>query len=502
MKCPKCGNEIEDGKLYCGVCGEEIRIVPDFDATVDETLNLSMTGVIDQIDGTEGDILSQTKEIKSTTVETIDLSGVDTKTEEKWVKPSKRNLAFIVTLVVLGILFIVLIYSKVNNYYSFDSLHERAFEQYEAGNYNGSIATIKRALNSQTDSGMQLLLADDYLALSKDDEALAVLYSIMEESPSDLNVIERIIGIYENRSEYNSISELIYNVNDETLYSKYDKYLKPEIEFSIPAGAYDEAKELEILGPQGSRIYYTLDGTEPTDSSSMYLEPIELDSGEYTVNAICFSEKGISGEVVSANYIVDAYIPPRPVVNIKAGKYNTPEMISVSFTQALATDDCYYTIDGDEPTVDDNKYTHPIAMYIGNHSYKFAFISEKGVPSEVFNLDASLDLICLVDMGTATNNLKAWATLNGKMTSGIDYKCEQAIVYNGTTYYIINEYENKEIIKKATDALESSDDNGSDETTVVSVQTGSHYAVDVLTGLTFKARLNESSGEYTLEPIM
>ena len=35
MKCPKCGNEIEDGKLYCGVCGEEIRIVPDFDATAD-----------------------------------------------------------------------------------------------------------------------------------------------------------------------------------------------------------------------------------------------------------------------------------------------------------------------------------------------------------------------------------------------------------------------------------------------------------------------------------
>ena len=502
MKCPKCGNEIEDGKLYCGVCGEEIRIVPDFDATVDETINLSMTGVIEPIDGTGSDILSQTKEIKSTTVETIELTGTDSKTEEKWVKPSKRNLAFIVTLIVLGILFIVLIYSKVNKYYSFDSLHERAFEQYESGNYNGSISTIKRALNQQSDLGMQLLLADDYLALSKDDEALAVLFNIMEESPSDVNVIERIIGVYENKSDYHSISELLYSVNDETLYGKYSIYLKPELEFSIPGGAYDEAKELTLSGPDGSRIYYTLDGTEPTDSSPMYLEPILLDTGEYTVNAVCFSEKGIKSETVSANYIVDAYIPPMPVINIKSGKYNTPAMISVSFDRALATDDCYITIDGDDPTVDDNKYTHPIAMYIGNHSYKFAFISEKGVSSEVYNLETSLDLICLVDMGTATNNLKAWATLNGKMTSGIDYKCEQAIIYNNATYYIINEYENKEIIKKATDTLDGSSENGADETTIVSVQTGNHYAVDVLTGLTFKARLNESSGDYTLEPIM
>ena len=75
--------------------------------------------------------------------------------------------------------------------------------------------------------------------LSKEDEALAVLFNIMEESPSDVNVIERIIGVYENKSDYHSISELLYSVNDETLYSKYSIYLLKLIAASL---IYEENK--------------------------------------------------------------------------------------------------------------------------------------------------------------------------------------------------------------------------------------------------------------------
>ena len=31
MKCPRCGSEIKDGRLFCEKCGEEIRIVQDFE---------------------------------------------------------------------------------------------------------------------------------------------------------------------------------------------------------------------------------------------------------------------------------------------------------------------------------------------------------------------------------------------------------------------------------------------------------------------------------------
>lgn len=31
MKCSRCGNEIEEGKLFCSICGQEVQLVPDFD---------------------------------------------------------------------------------------------------------------------------------------------------------------------------------------------------------------------------------------------------------------------------------------------------------------------------------------------------------------------------------------------------------------------------------------------------------------------------------------
>ena len=35
MKCPRCGSEMKEGMLFCENCGEEIRIVQDFEPEID-----------------------------------------------------------------------------------------------------------------------------------------------------------------------------------------------------------------------------------------------------------------------------------------------------------------------------------------------------------------------------------------------------------------------------------------------------------------------------------
>ncbi len=54
MKCPHCGNEMIEGHLICETCGEEIRIVPDFEPEIEnsitETLSILVAGQDDESD--------------------------------------------------------------------------------------------------------------------------------------------------------------------------------------------------------------------------------------------------------------------------------------------------------------------------------------------------------------------------------------------------------------------------------------------------------------------
>ena len=50
MKCPKCGNEMGEGNMYCEVCGEEIHIVPDFEPEIENSISDVLNDLADQID--------------------------------------------------------------------------------------------------------------------------------------------------------------------------------------------------------------------------------------------------------------------------------------------------------------------------------------------------------------------------------------------------------------------------------------------------------------------
>ncbi len=51
-------------------------------------------------------------------------------------------------------------------------------------------------------------------------------------------------------------------------------------------------------------IHYTIDGTEPTEESPVYQEPIILKNGRTTVKAIAISSRGYMSETASASYTI------------------------------------------------------------------------------------------------------------------------------------------------------------------------------------------------------
>lgn len=67
------------------------------------------------------------------------------------------------------------------------------------------------------------------------------------------------------------------------------------------AGNFDYTKEITITVPDGTTVYYTLDGTNPTSSSTEYSEPFTINATK-TVKAVAY-EGSYPSAVVSATYI-------------------------------------------------------------------------------------------------------------------------------------------------------------------------------------------------------
>ncbi|WP_428907991.1 5'-nucleotidase C-terminal domain-containing protein [Niallia sp. Krafla_26] len=80
------------------------------------------------------------------------------------------------------------------------------------------------------------------------------------------------------------------------LVNKPDVYAK-QTQGTVPAGTKIELKS----GTDGSEIYYTTDGSNPTVDSKKYVEPISLEIGETIIKAIAVSGEDVS-EVFSFTY--------------------------------------------------------------------------------------------------------------------------------------------------------------------------------------------------------
>ena len=78
--------------------------------------------------------------------------------------------------------------------------------------------------------------------------------------------------------------------------------------FSIASGTYYEAIEVEITcSTEGSTIYYTLDGTDPTAQSEVYTEALEIEEST-TIKAIAMKEGYDNSAIAVANYVIMANI--------------------------------------------------------------------------------------------------------------------------------------------------------------------------------------------------
>lgn len=118
-------------------------------------------------------------------------------------------------------------------------------------------------------------------------------------------------------------------------------YVPPTVEkpvFSVAAGKYTEAQSIELsCATEGAKIYYTLDGTDPTAESTEYTAAIQLiERGSHTIKAIAIKGEDKS-KIVEATYVLNLPWIFASLEELVAAELPTNTDITVSFADVKIT---------------------------------------------------------------------------------------------------------------------------------------------------------------------
>ncbi len=503
MKCPKCNQELKEGKLYCEFCGEEIKMVPVFEPEIENSIEETLSNVADMINEVDEDDIKPVvnaqktkkkesfkvfaKEEKKTKTDLLieefpeedivfdDFDDSDMSDEDFWDEEeiihfkgndnvtkafrqfwSKSFLSKVIVLLSGVVIIFALILGTIaitdtirNNSYSYQI--KQALNAADMGAYETAIQYMERALTlDSSDIEMKYLLASYYDKIGESDNAILVLKGLIcGDTDTDINTYNKMFEIYSRQGNIIEISRTLAECEDPVILEQFRQYVANTPEFSDPAGSYDDVVHLKLTANTTGTIYYTVNGGTPDTSSNVYTSPIFLESGYYTVKAIFVNSYGLVSDVISQQYEINVTVPVKPVISVESGTYDVPEVISVEVPEGCTT---YYTTDGSIPTRDSIQYKEPICMPLGDSKFTFVTYSAENVASEpsmamyTYKIpgDAPVSAADAASMVTMHRfGMGGLMDTQGHLStiSGkLLYMCEAAVQLEDDTYYVIYEY--------------------------------------------------------------
>lgn len=353
MVCRKCGADIPDGDLFCPVCGAEVQLVADYNS-VEYLLNQQLRKN-----------QQEQKEKKHTVTKPVK-------------KRSAGKIVLITLLVLFGCAVLALsgkyyIDSRNKNDYSYQM--QMAQQTFDEKNYSDSIAYVQQALRLKPDSLETKLLEADILMAQKDDSsAEQILRSVIGTDPGNLKAYGNLISIYEAEGKTDTIKNLMDSCKDDGVLSEYAAYICDSPVFSPAEGSYKTKIKISINAQDNCRIFYTTDGSDPTESSMAYTGEITASEGRNEIRAIAVNEKGIKSNVSYHIYTVVLARPDSPAITPVSGEYTAGTKITVTVPSGCKA---YYAFDS-TPTITGKSYSGPVEMPSGTHIFSVILQDENG----------------------------------------------------------------------------------------------------------------------------
>ena len=309
--------------------------------------------------------------------------------KEKLDKKTKLIIAGVsaAVILVIAVIFIVagIIDNKNKNSYSYN--YSKGVEYYNKKDYKTALTYLEKAEavdTSKKNLDLKFKLYDCYIGVANNDKAVEKLKEILSYESNNEKALTALASNYSSNKQGDKLTELIRKYEGTDGQKYLTNYVVPVPTASKAAGKFDVELNLELVSAESNKIYYTLDGTQPTPKSLLYSEPIAIKKGDTTVKAIAVNEIGTASDIVEQKYSVDFKAPEAPDLTPVAGTYQEGQKIEI--TNLKSGDTAYYTIDGTEPTKDSpnsTKYTEAFDMPIGNNIVRVIIINQYNLSSSI-----------------------------------------------------------------------------------------------------------------------
>ncbi len=153
----------------------------------------------------------------------------------------------------------------------------------------------------------------------------------------------------------------------------------PSPEFHPAPGTYVGGVAVSLkCAVTDAAIYYTLDGSEPTESSLRFYQSFVLTAGA-TVRARAFKSGRIPSAVSAASYEV-SLTPDAPVITPAGGRFTGSTQVQISSSVPGAV--IRYTRDGSDPRIYSTRYDAPFSLGVGKHVVTARVFLPGGLRSE------------------------------------------------------------------------------------------------------------------------
>lgn len=116
----------------------------------------------------------------------------------------------------------------------------------------------------------------------------------------------------------------MYGIESEVVTKTYyiNLLVPDEPDISLESGNYDTPQMIEVYHAEDTKIFYTTDGTNPTEKSLRYTEPLEMPFGVSNFAIVAINESGVHSNVVKRTFQMSIQANFSPTLALQV-LYNT-----------------------------------------------------------------------------------------------------------------------------------------------------------------------------------